>query len=56
MIRKRSPNEALRQAQSPPAVSARVGYLGLGSNVGDRAAHLRAAIAALDDAARAAGR
>jgi 2-amino-4-hydroxy-6-hydroxymethyldihydropteridine diphosphokinase len=28
-------------------VSARVGYLGLGSNVGDRAAHLRAAVAAL---------
>jgi 2-amino-4-hydroxy-6-hydroxymethyldihydropteridine diphosphokinase len=30
-------------------VSARVGYLGLGSNVGDRAAHLRAAVAALDE-------
>jgi len=29
-------------------VSARVGYLGLGSNVGDREAHLRAAVAALD--------
>ena len=28
----------------------RTGYLGLGSNVGDRAAHLRAAIAALEDA------
>jgi 2-amino-4-hydroxy-6-hydroxymethyldihydropteridine diphosphokinase len=28
-------------------VSGRVGYLGLGSNVGDRAAHLRAAVAAL---------
>jgi 2-amino-4-hydroxy-6-hydroxymethyldihydropteridine diphosphokinase len=28
-------------------VSARVGYLGLGSNVGDRESHLRAAIAAL---------
>jgi 2-amino-4-hydroxy-6-hydroxymethyldihydropteridine diphosphokinase len=27
----------------------RVGYLGLGSNVGDRAAHLRAAIAALPE-------
>ena len=34
------------------AVSARVGYLGLGSNVGDRAAHLRAAVAA---ASRARG-
>ena len=32
---------------APAAVSARVGYLGLGSNVGDRAAHLRAAVAAL---------
>jgi 2-amino-4-hydroxy-6-hydroxymethyldihydropteridine diphosphokinase len=30
-------------------VSARVGYLGLGSNVGDREAHLRAAVAALDE-------
>jgi 2-amino-4-hydroxy-6-hydroxymethyldihydropteridine diphosphokinase len=30
-------------------VSARVGYLGLGSNVGDREGHLRAAIAALDE-------
>jgi 2-amino-4-hydroxy-6-hydroxymethyldihydropteridine diphosphokinase len=30
-------------------VSARVGYLGLGSNVGDREAHLRAAIAALGE-------
>ena len=29
-------------------MSARVGYLGLGSNVGDREAHLRAAVAALD--------
>jgi 2-amino-4-hydroxy-6-hydroxymethyldihydropteridine diphosphokinase len=29
------------------AVNARVGYLGLGSNVGDRAAHLKAAVAAL---------
>jgi 2-amino-4-hydroxy-6-hydroxymethyldihydropteridine diphosphokinase len=28
-------------------VSARVGYLGLGSNVGDRESHLRAAVAAL---------
>jgi 2-amino-4-hydroxy-6-hydroxymethyldihydropteridine diphosphokinase len=28
-------------------VNARVGYLGLGSNVGDRAAHLQAAVAAL---------
>ena len=28
---------------------ARVGYLGLGSNVGDRAAHLRAAVAALGE-------
>jgi 2-amino-4-hydroxy-6-hydroxymethyldihydropteridine diphosphokinase len=27
----------------------RVGYLGLGSNVGDRAAHLRAAVAALSE-------
>ena len=27
----------------------RVGYLGLGSNVGDRAAHLRAAIAMLGE-------
>ena len=30
-------------------MSARVGYLGLGSNVGDREAHLRAAVAALDE-------
>jgi len=30
-------------------VPARTGYLGLGSNVGDRAAHLRAAIAALPE-------
>jgi 2-amino-4-hydroxy-6-hydroxymethyldihydropteridine diphosphokinase len=30
-------------------VSARVGYLGLGSNVGDRKAHLRGAVAALDE-------
>ena len=28
-------------------MNARVGYLGLGSNVGDRAAHLKAAVAAL---------
>ena len=30
-----------------PSGSVRVGYLGLGSNVGDRAAHLRAAVEAL---------
>ena len=30
-------------------MSARVGYLGVGSNVGDREAHLRAAVAALDE-------
>jgi 2-amino-4-hydroxy-6-hydroxymethyldihydropteridine diphosphokinase len=34
---------------APAPVSARVGYLGLGSNVGDRAAHLGAAVAALRD-------
>jgi 2-amino-4-hydroxy-6-hydroxymethyldihydropteridine diphosphokinase len=32
---------------SPSGGRATVGYLGLGSNVGDRAAHLRAAVAAL---------
>jgi 2-amino-4-hydroxy-6-hydroxymethyldihydropteridine diphosphokinase len=37
----------LPNAAAPAAVSTRVGYLGLGSNVGDRAAHLRAAVAAL---------
>jgi 2-amino-4-hydroxy-6-hydroxymethyldihydropteridine diphosphokinase len=31
-------------------VASRVGYLGLGSNVGDRAAHLRAAIELLEEA------
>jgi 2-amino-4-hydroxy-6-hydroxymethyldihydropteridine diphosphokinase len=31
----------------PAAVNGRTGYLGLGSNVGDRAAHLKAAVAAL---------
>ena len=30
-------------------MSARIGYLGLGSNVGDREAHLRAAVEALRD-------
>jgi 2-amino-4-hydroxy-6-hydroxymethyldihydropteridine diphosphokinase len=30
-------------------VSARIGYLGLGSNVGDRESHLRAAVAALEE-------
>lgn len=34
-------------AAAPAAVSTKVGYLGLGSNVGDRAAHLGAAVAAL---------
>jgi 2-amino-4-hydroxy-6-hydroxymethyldihydropteridine diphosphokinase len=32
---------------APAAVSTKVGYLGLGSNVGDRDAHLGAAVAAL---------
>jgi 2-amino-4-hydroxy-6-hydroxymethyldihydropteridine diphosphokinase len=34
---------------SSPSRPRRVGYLGLGSNVGDRAAHLRAAISALPE-------
>ena len=39
----------LPNAAAPSAVSIRVGYLGLGSNVGDRAAHLGAAVAALGE-------
>ena len=37
----------LPNAAAPAAVSTKAGYLGLGSNVGNRAAHLGAAVAAL---------
>ncbi|HEY7111733.1 MAG TPA: 2-amino-4-hydroxy-6-hydroxymethyldihydropteridine diphosphokinase [Thermoanaerobaculia bacterium] len=52
--RKRSRSKKKKNSRRPRSRSARIAYLGLGSNLGDRRAHLRAALLRLRRAAKGA--